>query len=49
MAEKVTYLNPAFTKVFEWPSDELMDKRIDFVLEDILNKRILIVDDNAIK
>ncbi len=28
---QVTYLNPAFTRVFGWSSDELMGKKIDFV------------------
>jgi two-component system, sensor histidine kinase and response regulator len=29
--EKVTYLNPAFTRVFGWSLDELLGRRIDFV------------------
>ncbi|MBU1696404.1 MAG: PAS domain S-box protein, partial [Proteobacteria bacterium] len=28
---KVTYLNPAFTRVFGWSSDELLGNRIDFI------------------
>ncbi|WP_299980939.1 PAS domain-containing hybrid sensor histidine kinase/response regulator [Desulfobacula sp.] len=28
---KVSYLNPAFTRVFGWSSDELLGNRIDFV------------------
>ncbi len=28
---KVTYLNPAFTKVFGWSLEDLLDKRINFV------------------
>jgi len=31
---EVTYLNPAFTKVFGWHLDELLGKRIDFVPEE---------------
>ena len=30
---KVTYLNPAFTRVFGWSSDELLGNRVDFVPE----------------
>jgi PAS domain S-box-containing protein len=33
---KVTYLNPAFTKVFGWSLGELRDRRIDYVPEDQL-------------
>ncbi len=28
---KVTYLNPAFTRIFGWTSDELLGRRIDFI------------------
>ncbi|MDA8134566.1 MAG: PAS domain S-box protein [Desulfobacteraceae bacterium] len=31
---EVTYLNPAFTRVFGWHLDELLGKRIDFVPEE---------------
>ena len=31
---KVAYLNPAFTRVFEWTLEELIGKRIDFVPEE---------------
>jgi PAS domain S-box-containing protein len=31
---KVTYLNPAFTRVFGWSFDELLGQRIDFVQEE---------------
>jgi len=31
---KVVYLNPAFTRVFEWTLEELIGKRIDFIPEE---------------
>jgi len=31
---KVTYLNPAFTRIFGWDLEELRNKRIDYVPED---------------
>ena len=35
---EVTYLNPAFTRVFGWHSDELLGKRIDFVPKENLEE-----------
>ena len=34
MAGKATYVNPAFTRVFEWESEEVLGKRIDYVPEE---------------
>ncbi|MCP3875299.1 MAG: PAS domain S-box protein [Desulfobacteraceae bacterium] len=31
---KVTYLNPAFTRVFEWTMEDILNKKIDFVPEE---------------
>ncbi len=35
---EVTYLNPAFTRVFGWTLDELLGKRIDFVPKENLEE-----------
>ncbi len=35
---EVTYINPAFTRVFGWNLDELLGKRIDFVPEENLEE-----------
>ncbi len=35
---KVTYLNPAFTNVFGWSSDELLGNRIDFVPDEEISE-----------
>jgi PAS domain S-box-containing protein len=35
---EVTYLNPAFTRVFGWHLDELLGKRIDFVPKESLEE-----------
>jgi len=37
--EKVTYLNPAFTRVFGWSLDELHGRRIDFVPDEEIEAR----------
>ncbi len=34
MDGRTIYLNPAFTRVFGWSLDELLDKRVDFVPEE---------------
>jgi PAS domain S-box-containing protein len=36
---KVTYLNPSFTRVFEWTLDDLIGHRIDFVPEEEKGKK----------
>jgi len=35
---KVTYLNPAFTRVFGWQSEELIGRRIDFVPDESVSE-----------
>lgn len=37
---KVTYLNPAFTKMFGWTLDELLQKKLDFVPEENMPETI---------
>jgi len=40
----VTYLNPAFTTVFGWPLDELIDKRTDYTPEEEMPQTIKMIE-----
>ncbi len=44
MEGKCTYINPAFTRVFGWTSEELLGKELDYVPDENWPERQMIID-----